>query len=177
MHGPVSTGLALAAQSKAKRTARALARVEAKVATGGRLSQKDRLQHGVIATPAAVAHARALASAAAGRSRLGVIKAVDGGHVDQDHETVSDGRVGCRGLRKDIEQGRWLKGSSARASSAVPTHPSKLDPALAMDKVNWRPAASKSPVQHLPGYGSAGVCSVMLGFYLELNTGRSVAQT
>lgn len=168
LQGPVSTGLVLAAQSKAKRTARAFAAVEALAATGVRPGPKARLRHGVRGTLSAMARSQSLAVTATRRHHQTASQEVEPHHANQarkapDRHTIESKNESCdsRDLSIAPDQQRKQRRPSMRQAAIMPTHPSNLDPTLAVDLVNWRPAAAKSQVLHLPGYRSAGVNSIM----------------
>ena len=134
--GPVSTGMAITAESKARRTARMLAEVEAVAAEGRHLGPKARLWFGIKASAAslAISHARAEAVGRCQRSVGSLAPPLK--HKDVPHQpAVARGRLG---------------------TGVGPTHPSRLDKDLAADEVNWRPCSSRIHLQHLPGYSASG---------------------
>ena len=148
--GPVSTGLVLAARSKARRTARALEGVQA-AEREGHVGPKARLKFGISATPAAAVNAEAQAAEASGRR-------------SQASPALLPGTMPALAVT-GATQGLHKRGDAqaARLRGAAPTHPSGLDPLQAVDVVNWRPATSRTSLQHLPGSGVAGGAATVGG--------------
>lgn len=164
LHGPVSTGLMLATQSKAKRTARALATIETMAATGSRPGPKGHLRHGISATRAGLVHTQLLAAAAQRRSPVGRQAIAQEGLQSED-QARDDWDGGGKGSVKVVKP-RMGPRATVRSSAVGPTHPSKLDPDHAVDQVNWRPSTSRTSAQHLPGFGSAGTHVVGMPVYI-----------
>ena len=164
--GPVSTGLALAARSKARRTTRALVGIQA-AEREGHVGPKARLKFGISATPAAAANAEAQAMLASGRQSqvptallpgtlpaLSVTGTMQGQCERGGAQALRLRSAGCAAPTHPSAD--CAAPTHPSAGCAAPTHPSGLDPLRSVDAVNWRPAASKTSLQHLPGSGAAG---------------------
>ncbi|GAX85069.1 hypothetical protein CEUSTIGMA_g12489.t1 [Chlamydomonas eustigma] len=172
--GLFKPGLALAAESKARRTARAVQELS-KVKSKEQKNPKAYLKFGISASQAAKAAAAAAAAAltaSAHQRRLQLGPPLDdpshqahamglrsGSTLWMNHPHLSSQPVAALNGPpwNSTSVNEWpVKGFASPRQNYPDTHPSHLVRDRAIDVVNWRPAALKAPLVHPPGWRATG---------------------